>query len=335
MKNNINTSSKIVKKKSGKKKEHDQINIQTLVDTTTTLLKPTVNINNSPKWSSTPRRKQQREETSNASPDGKREAPDPGSGTDEGIGPSAKQQKRTHSSITSSALRKGGKTSLRRSDPPSDQVSLSGEGGGGTSTKRKSSGHYEEVDMAMFSSEDDLVMTGNRVIAATTSFFSLTDTKQDLPLQQSQQLQQDKLSPSPLPSSTRRRSAPEPFSCGTSSPLDISKLFTPASSKRKSPSTSADKRKALTPDLSSDKKTLSSSGPKDYAYYDVVRKKEERANLPSHECDQCKQFYDAVGGNIDRKRMVDNCSRHKAMFNAPDTPTDYWELDFPDSPKKT
>ncbi len=33
----------------------------------------------------------------------------------------------------------------------------------------------------------------------------------------------------------------------------------------------------------------------------------------------------------DRKKFVNDCSRHRHLFEAPDTPPDFWHLSFPDS----
>jgi len=68
-----------------------------------------------------------------------------------------------------------------------------------------------------------------------------------------------------------------------------------------------------------------------FKYQEVVRNKEERAALPAFECDQCRKFYEALGEGVDRNKMVQHCSRHRARDEVPDTPPDYWQMSFPSS----
>lgn len=72
----------------------------------------------------------------------------------------------------------------------------------------------------------------------------------------------------------------------------------------------------------------------EYARVEVVRKKDERAVLPGHECEECAKFYDAIregGLDFDRKLFVNNCSRHRSAYAAPDTPPHFWDLSFPET----
>lgn len=53
----------------------------------------------------------------------------------------------------------------------------------------------------------------------------------------------------------------------------------------------------------------------DFAYQEVVRKRDERMDLPGHDCEECRKFLDAVevaGGDIDRAEIINKCSRHRS-----------------------
>jgi len=69
---------------------------------------------------------------------------------------------------------------------------------------------------------------------------------------------------------------------------------------------------------------------KHFKYVAAVRKKAEREVLPGRECDHCKKFYDAIHGDgndqVDRKKMVNDCSRHKHLYSPPPTPPHYWDV---------
>jgi hypothetical protein len=73
--------------------------------------------------------------------------------------------------------------------------------------------------------------------------------------------------------------------------------------------------------------------PKDFAYVEVVRNREERKTLPGHDCMECKKYYDALGGigTGDAAAHKNKCSRHRARFEPYQTPDDFWRLSFPDS----
>ena len=60
---------------------------------------------------------------------------------------------------------------------------------------------------------------------------------------------------------------------------------------------------------------VNEDGKPSFAYKEVVRKRAERSCLPAHDCEECKKFFDALealGGNIDRDEIINNCSRHRA-----------------------
>lgn len=74
---------------------------------------------------------------------------------------------------------------------------------------------------------------------------------------------------------------------------------------------------------------------KTFKYVEVIRKKADRELLPGYECEQCRMFYDAIneGSNVpfDRKKFINDCSRHKHLFEPPSTPPDFWEVSFPEN----
>jgi len=64
-------------------------------------------------------------------------------------------------------------------------------------------------------------------------------------------------------------------------------------------------------------------------YYDVVRKKNDRATLPGHACDQCAKFYEAIAGDVSSQYlldMVNKCSRHRYKHVPPSTPPHFWSV---------
>jgi hypothetical protein len=71
-----------------------------------------------------------------------------------------------------------------------------------------------------------------------------------------------------------------------------------------------------------------------FAYQEVVRKRDERMDLPGHDCEECRKFLDAMeaaGGDIDREEIINNCSRHRSKHKPMSTPPHYWTLSFCDS----
>ncbi|KAK1946738.1 DNA endonuclease RBBP8 [Phytophthora citrophthora] len=77
--------------------------------------------------------------------------------------------------------------------------------------------------------------------------------------------------------------------------------------------------------------------PRDFAYVEVVRNREERKALPAHDCFECTKYYDALGGigENDAAAQKNKCSRHRARFEPYQTPDDFWRLSFPDSEPKS
>lgn len=87
-----------------------------------------------------------------------------------------------------------------------------------------------------------------------------------------------------------------------------------------------------------------SNSQPNYAYKETVRCKTERQGLPCHDCSDCRKFYEALrkGGHEFSQPMGADCdgssnndpylqhSRHRARFTPPETPADFWELDFID-----
>jgi hypothetical protein len=88
-----------------------------------------------------------------------------------------------------------------------------------------------------------------------------------------------------------------------------------------------------------------SNSQPNYAYKETVRCKTERQGLPCHDCSDCRKFYEALRkgghefsqpmGGVDCNGSSNNNpylqhSRHRARFTPPETPVDFWELDFID-----
>jgi hypothetical protein len=64
---------------------------------------------------------------------------------------------------------------------------------------------------------------------------------------------------------------------------------------------------------------------------EVIRKKDERAALRGHQCDQCEAFYNVQieQGILDKSKVTEFlqlCSRHKAKWTPPQTPEGFWDL---------
>ena len=98
-----------------------------------------------------------------------------------------------------------------------------------------------------------------------------------------------------------------------------------------------------------------SSQEPNYAYKETVRCKQVRQGLPCHDCSECRAFYEAlrVSGHFDNTTSsqaalmmpssssaaagangVLQHSRHRARFTPPETPVDFWELDFIDEKRE-
>ena len=66
----------------------------------------------------------------------------------------------------------------------------------------------------------------------------------------------------------------------------------------------------------------------------MVRKKDLRSSLYGGDCNECRNFYQAMYGNDPEKmkEMIQQCSRHRTKFSPdPGTPEGYWDLSFADS----
>ena len=74
-----------------------------------------------------------------------------------------------------------------------------------------------------------------------------------------------------------------------------------------------------------------------YKYHEVVRNKEKRRAMKGYECEQCREFYDAIKkgdhkGEFNRQEMVCKHSRHRSNHTPELTPKGFWNIDFVDSP---
>ena len=75
-----------------------------------------------------------------------------------------------------------------------------------------------------------------------------------------------------------------------------------------------------------------------YQYQEVVRCKAKRQGLPCHDCPDCRAFYDFLhrsGHDFSQDVGLMEYSRHRAQFTPPETPADFWEIDFTDEKKET
>ncbi|CAL8080573.1 unnamed protein product [Orchesella dallaii] len=67
----------------------------------------------------------------------------------------------------------------------------------------------------------------------------------------------------------------------------------------------------------------------------TVRKKNERALLAGHECQECEQYYACLQSQLDEReiaRVINRCSRHRAKappVNLNNTPVDFWSTKVP------
>ncbi|PVD32223.1 hypothetical protein C0Q70_07655 [Pomacea canaliculata] len=70
----------------------------------------------------------------------------------------------------------------------------------------------------------------------------------------------------------------------------------------------------------------------EYAYKEVVRKKDKRRQLNGFTCQECIKYYSSIG--LSKKEIAvkaNHCSRHRAYYNLPRTPENFWTVGFPDS----
>ena len=68
-------------------------------------------------------------------------------------------------------------------------------------------------------------------------------------------------------------------------------------------------------------------GKPTFAYQEVVRKRDERMDLPGHDCEECRKFLDALeaaGGHIDRDEIINQCSRHRSRHKPGKFHLDDW-----------
>lgn len=73
-----------------------------------------------------------------------------------------------------------------------------------------------------------------------------------------------------------------------------------------------------------------------YAYTETVRCKAHRAALPAHDCAECRralQILRETGHDLSQDPM-EAFGRHRAQYAPPETPADFWELDFIDERKE-
>ena len=70
-----------------------------------------------------------------------------------------------------------------------------------------------------------------------------------------------------------------------------------------------------------------------YQFQEVVRNKAKRRCLPGHDCAECRAFYDCMrraGHEFSHEMVTMEHSRHRARFAPPETPDDFWDIDFTD-----
>ncbi|ORX89790.1 hypothetical protein K493DRAFT_410237 [Basidiobolus meristosporus CBS 931.73] len=98
-------------------------------------------------------------------------------------------------------------------------------------------------------------------------------------------------------------------------------------------------RKKLSPNHSDN--NLSSSSPA-LKYSEVVRNKDQRKKMHGNDCSCCKKFYEVTGSlpipdelglpsnqTTTMEQRLNRVSRHRYVYKPPDTPTDFWDVDFP------
>ncbi|KAI8089288.1 uncharacterized protein BX664DRAFT_332637 [Halteromyces radiatus] len=78
-----------------------------------------------------------------------------------------------------------------------------------------------------------------------------------------------------------------------------------------------------------EKDQISSSMKSDFAYVDIIRKKEERSKLHGVTCSCCIKYFESMKKT---EEMIQCYSRHRERYKTPSTPPDFWNLDFPPSP---
>jgi DNA repair protein endonuclease SAE2/CtIP C-terminus len=71
----------------------------------------------------------------------------------------------------------------------------------------------------------------------------------------------------------------------------------------------------------------------EYKYHEVVRCKDKRNALPCYDCPDCREFYEYLrktGHEFEKFDAPIDYSRHRSRFTPPETPDDFWEIDFID-----
>lgn len=74
-----------------------------------------------------------------------------------------------------------------------------------------------------------------------------------------------------------------------------------------------------------------------FAYQETVRCRAQRQNLPCHDCTECRRFLEILreqGHDLSQTNEPLQYSRHRASFTPPETPADFWELDFIDEKRQ-
>ena len=65
-------------------------------------------------------------------------------------------------------------------------------------------------------------------------------------------------------------------------------------------------------------------------YEESVRNKKEREKMTASDCEMCRKFYEAcesmIGAGFDKGATVQQCSRHRAVYETPPTPPGYWDV---------
>ena len=65
-----------------------------------------------------------------------------------------------------------------------------------------------------------------------------------------------------------------------------------------------------------------------FPHIEVVRKKEERRKLLGHTCKEWEIYYADIPAE-EREKKLASCSRHRFRYIPPNTPENFWEVDFP------
>ena len=85
------------------------------------------------------------------------------------------------------------------------------------------------------------------------------------------------------------------------------------------------------------KQTNQNATSNQFKYHEVVRCKAVRQGLPCRDCPECRAFYDVLrrtGDHLVNSQSTLQFSRHRTRFTPPETPADFWELEFIDEKRK-